>query len=251
MSQENEKLWANCRTCSRQTRHTVLLKKVVEDAVPFYRDRDTWQIVRCDGCLSVGFRHLYEDFEIPIEDDEGETHPSTKLQQYPRSLLNHRRLPTTYLPRLIRRIYEQTLSAYGEDAHVLTSIGLRATIEAICTELNVAGPTLEKRIDKLFKEGHVSNADKKRLHAIRFLGNDAAHQIIEPSEQDIRVALEIVENLLNSVFILEQRAQTLDSGIEGTEDFSKFVAKRIARLRKEQTLSLKGLLGKKYRLVGV
>ncbi len=244
-------VWADCRKCSSQTVHTVLCERLSGREDGFYHDENTWQILQCNGCLSMGFRHLYEDFEVGTENEEGELVPRTEVALYPRALRNHRRLVTYLLPRLIRRVYEQTLSAYGEGAFVLASIGLRATIEAICGELKVVGTSLEKRIDKLFKEGHVSNADKKRLHAIRFLGNDAAHEIAEPEESELRVALEIVENLLNSVFILEKRAEKLNSVLENTDEFFRFIDKRLGALKKAQSLSFKGLLGKRVRLVGL
>jgi hypothetical protein len=138
---------------------------------------------------------------------------------------NHRALNGAHwIPKLIRKIYRQTLSAYSDTAYVLASIGLRATIEGVCNHLEISGNSLEKRIDQLFKGGYVSNADKKRLHAIRFLGNDAAHEVKEPKESELRVALEIVEHLLNSVFILEKKAKSLETIIESYEEFLRLIA---------------------------
>jgi len=155
-----------------------------------------------------------------------------------------------WVPNLIAKVYRQTLSAYGEKAHVLASIGLRATIEAVCNHLKISGATLEKRIDQLFKGGYVSNEDKKRLHAIRFLGNDAAHEVKEPSEADLRVALEIVEHLLNSVFILARKAKSLQTVIESYEEFEQLIGQCAKAADPLQTLSLGALLGTNRRFVG-
>jgi hypothetical protein len=155
-----------------------------------------------------------------------------------------------FLPPVIRKIYEQTLRALAEQANVLASIGLRACIEAVCNELSIAATSLEKRIDLLFKAGHVSNGDKKRLHAIRFLGNDAAHEIREPKLAEIRIALQIVEHLLNTVFILESRAQSLELVAETYDDFLKLIRKNASKHNTEKEISLIGLLGRQRRLVG-
>lgn len=176
---------------------------------------------------------------------------ATTAKTYPRAIVGHKRLQETYyLPALIRKIYEQTLKALGEQALVLTSIGLRACIEATCNELGLSASNLEKRIDQLFKAGHVSNADKKRLHAIRFLGNDAAHEIKEPNQSDIRVALEIVEHLLNTVFILERKASRLDLSTETYDEFIALLIKCAINYESQNSISLAGLLGNSKRRVG-
>ena len=208
-------------------------------------------IIRCMGCHTVAFRHQNDDYDDVEEQPDGTAKHAVTVKTYPRVIANHRGLQATYyLPTLIRKVYEQTLRALGEQAHVLASIGLRACIEATCNELNLSAASLEKRIDQLYKAGHVSNADKKRLHAIRFLGNDAAHEIKEPNQTDIRVALEIVEHLLNTVFILERKASRLDLVAETYDEFLKLLKTCIEKYDSDNAVSLGGLLGGRRRLVG-
>lgn len=244
-------VWSDCRVCSRSTRHEVLYQHIEEGNPDSYHDRDTWQIVRCLGCHTTGFRHKYDDFENVSEGYDGNVRHDVDITSYPRVIKNHKKLTKLYhVPLLIRRAYSQTLSAYSEDAFVLASIGLRATIEAVCNHLKLSGNSLEKRIDQLFKGGYVSNGDKKLLHAIRFLGNDAAHEIKEPKESELRVALEIVEHLLNSVFILEKKAQSLETIIETYEEFLPVVAVCAKSYKGEPFFSLSSLLERRRRLVG-
>lgn len=213
-------IWSDCRACGRSTRHEILFQHIEDSTPEIYHERETWQVVRCLGCDTAGFRKRYDDFENVWEDHEGNVQHESEITAYPRVIRNHKKLRSLYyVPELIRRAYTQTLSAYSEHAFVLASIGLRATIEAVCNQLNLTGSSLEKRIDQLYKGGYVSNGDKKLLHAIRFLGNDAAHEIKEPKESELRVALEIVEHLLNSVFILEKKAKSLDIVIETYIEF--------------------------------
>ncbi|HQR98491.1 MULTISPECIES: DUF4145 domain-containing protein [unclassified Polaromonas] len=246
----NKTIRADCRACSRSTRHEVLSQHVDESSPDVYHEKDTWQIIRCLGCHTCGFRHRNDDYEMVEEDDEGSYSHQVTTHLYPSVLSGHRPLSDTYfLPRLIQRVYKQTLSALSQRAYVLASVGLRACIEAVCNHLKVSGTNLEKRIDQLYKAGHVSNGDKRRLHAIRFLGNDAAHEIKEPKESDIRVALEIVEHLLNSVFILEKKAKALDTIAESFDDFLKILSTSAKTFTGSTAVSLSGLLGPKRRLV--
>jgi len=241
----------DCRTCKRVTRHEVLCEHIEETAPDDYHEKDFWQIVRCLGCHTTGFQHRNEDYEQVWEDFDGDVRHTVSTTVYPRVVRNHSGLKgTTWIPALIRNVYRQTLSAYSDNAYVLASIGLRATIEAVCNHLEISGSNLEKRIDQLFKTGYVSNSDKKRLHAIRFLGNDAAHEVKEPKESDLRVALEIVEHILNSVFILEKKSKSLETVIENFEEFAKIIESYIKSSDTAQAASLGAILGTKRRLVG-
>lgn len=243
-------IWSDCRTCARSTRHEVLSQHEEENMPEIYHDKNTWQIVRCLGCTTVGFRHRYDDYENVWEDDNG-LHHEIETTVYPRVIKNHQKLRSLrYVPSLIKQAYSETLSAYSEHAFVLASIGLRATIEAVCNQLKLSGSSLEKRIDQLYKGGYVSNGDKKLLHAIRFLGNDAAHEIKEPDEAELRVALEIIEHLINSVFILEKKAKSLETVIETYEEFLPVVAASAKAHDGEPMFSLSSLLGRRRRLIG-
>jgi len=248
MSHEN--IWSDCRICVRDTRHAVLYEKNIETDPEFWHERDTWQVVRCLGCMTIGFRHRHDDFDLAWQDSHGETYHEFEISLYPRGVKDHKKLELHFLPALIRSIYSQTLAAYSEKAFILTGIGLRATIEAVCNEVSVSGSTLEKRIDQLHKAGFVSSGDKKRLHAIRFLGNDAAHDIKEPKESELRIALAIIDHLLNSVYILESKAKALELVVDTYEEFLPIIATCAKNYKGEQAISMSTLLDRKRRLIG-
>lgn len=250
MSAPSSIKFSSCRTCGRSTRHEVLSSFVDETDPTGYHERDSWQVVRCLGCHSYGFCHVNEDFENIIETFDGEYEHKTEISIYPGVIQNHKPIEDTfYVPKLIRKIYNQTLNTLSSGAYVLASIGLRATIEATCNHLSISGATLEKRIDQLVKSGHVSNSDRKLLHAIRFLGNDAAHNITEPKYTEIRVALDIVEHILNTLFILPKKARSLDTVVENYADFIKLVEACASKNPVSTTKSLIGLLDSKRRLI--
>lgn len=215
-----------------------------------YHEKFTWQVLRCLGCHTYGFARRHDDYETIEWDHGGQINHEVSISLYPSVLSEHRPIAETYfLPPLIQKVYKQTLLALADHSYVLASIGLRACIEAVCNQLEVSGSNLEKRIDQLFKAGHVSNGDKRRLHAIRFLGNDAAHEIKEPNESDIRIALEIVEHLLSTVFILEKKAKSLDTLAENYPDFLKQVSISAKSIKTTNAVSLAGLLGRRRRLI--
>jgi hypothetical protein len=202
------------------------------------------------GCDTIGFRYRYDDFDNVTELPSGKTVHATKWYRYPSAIAGHRTLDTLHaVPTLIRTVYQQTLTAIAGEALILAGIGLRATIEAVCNHLKVAGANLEKRIDALAKSGYISNSDKRRLHAIRFLGNDAAHDIREPKSSDVRVALEIIEHLMKAVFILEFKAKNLDMTVETFDHFKELLIHCAGSVKGDQPLSMTAILGPAKRRV--
>jgi len=47
------------------------------------------------------------------------------------------------------------------------------------------------------------------LHSLRNMGNDAAHEVKPHSEVELNVAFDVVENLLENVYLLPQKAKKL------------------------------------------
>jgi len=47
------------------------------------------------------------------------------------------------------------------------------------------------------------------LHSIRFLGNEAAHELIAPTYHELSLAIEICEDLLNFLYELDYKATSL------------------------------------------
>ena len=140
--------------------------------------------------------------------------------------------------------------AIQEDALILAGLGLRGTVEAVCNNLNIEGRNLEVRISKLATAGYISRKDAERLHGIRFMGNDAAHEIKKPKNEQLSAALKIVEHLLSTVYIIENE---INGKIEtAINDFSKFVEllkKKINNFNGGEEIPLIGILGKDMRRV--
>jgi hypothetical protein len=90
----------------------------------------------------------------------------------------------------------------------------------------------------------------ERLHAIRFLGNDAAHEIREPTQGQLSVALKIVEHLLNTVYILEAEAsEELDTVVSSFDGFSNILLESLEDFESGEEHPLPKLLGKYLRRV--
>lgn len=244
------KIRSYCRNCEQETNHSVLAEKV-ESSREDYSFDQTYQIVECLGCDTKSFRDVFEEIEHAYQISEDEWEVPTSITVYPRFIKGHRSLNGDYyLPGLVERIYKEVLLAFQEDALILAGLGLRGTVEAVCNDLNISGRNLEARISKLATAGYISRKDAERLHGIRFMGNDAAHEIKKPKSEQLSVALKIVEHLLSSVYILEKEVHgKIETLITEFHSFKELLEERVKHLSSGDELPIIGLLGRDIRRV--
>ncbi len=249
-TRKNQIVPAPCPSCQKSTRHDVKCSHKVSGDED-YNFLAEYMIVECRGCGNTSFKYIYHDYEqaFPVSDEEWDV-PKT-IETYPKVLENHRQLDGFYrVPDLVSSVYDESLTAIREGAGILAGLGLRGTIEAICNEQGVVGRNLETRISRLASQGLISQKDSERLHAIRFLGNDAAHEIIKPNKKQIKVALRIIDHLIASIYILGAEAdKALDTPISEYGEFKKILESKLKNFNTSDELPIAKFLEKDVRRV--
>ncbi len=114
-----------------------------------------------------------------------------------------------FLPIKVRHIYQETHSAICTKQNILAGIGVRALVEAVCSEKKAEGFTLEKKIEDLVMKGVLTENNAAVLHKTRLLGNKAAHETEPPSDWELGVGFDIAENLIETVYIIPKKAEKL------------------------------------------
>lgn len=197
-----------CIECNNETNHIVLSLTKVEG----YHEESgidwttSWQIIQCQGCESISFRKASSCSEDYYYDDYGDMHYFERIVLYPERCSRYAINDSDVIPNNVEHIYSETLKAMNSDQPVLSGIGIRALLEAICREKNAKGSSLLKKIDHLVEIGILTPHGAKILHKIRSLGNEAAHEITPHSPSQLSIALDVVENLIQSVYILPYHA---------------------------------------------
>ena len=206
-------------------------------------------IIQCRGCSHTSFRYVFEDIESAYPTSNNDWVVPKIIEIYPKFLEGHRQLDgMIYVPDIVREIYQESLTATQEGAGVLAGLGLRGTIEAICNDRGITGRTLDSRISKLAAQGFISQKDAERLHAIRFLGNDAAHEIKKPTDNQIEIALKIIEYLITTVYILDKEAKgKLDTVVVDLSEFKKLLEANLKNYAPGDEYPLAKFLGKDVR----
>jgi hypothetical protein len=241
----------HCNNCKGKRNHKELFEKKIRGDDEGYVWIEKYKVIECLGCENISFLKVFGDITMYEIDQDGnqdfffdETIFLYYLERGDEIKYSH------HLPDTIKIIYKETISAFKADSYILTAGGLRAIIEAICNHLKIKKDNLEKRIDALHKKGHLTLSESKRLHSIRFLGNDALHEIAKPKKEHLYLLLEIINHLLANLFINDKIIKgKLDTIIDTYEDFIILIKNLINPEIVSTELKLDELLGKSKRLI--
>lgn len=107
------------------------------------------------------------------------------------------------IPGNINVLYKEIIDSYNNSCIVLCSMGLRALVEAILVQKEIKGKDLQQKINSA---EFIPENIRKNMHGFRFLGNDAAHRLEKPEKEDILIAINVVEDVMNIVFELDNKS---------------------------------------------
>lgn len=217
-----------CNTCMQVTHHSV---EGEYQSFGEVGDGDiTWggkhSLLKCCGCETPTLKNVAwcsedhgergYDFEPPRKSDKERIPKQFDSIRYGSPL---------------ESAYRQTVSAFNQKLYTLSGAGVRLVIEGVCkdrkieegtlldktgspriskkTGLPIVSDSLEGKIYGLAEKRYILSEQAKILHEIRFLGNDAAHELDQPSESTVATALDIVEHLLEQVYEQPEKGKTL------------------------------------------
>ena len=242
-----------CRTCHGLRNHVTLFEKILREELSEYTFQfiDKYLVIQCQGCETISFLNDYGDTSMVRGGIDGESEYYTAETIYPQSLPKGKELDYAYyLPNNIRHIYNETITSFKAKAYILTAGGFRAIIEAICNHLKIKKANLSERIDSLHEKGILTLKESKRLHSIRFVGNDALHEIEIPEVNQLYIVLDIVNHILENLFIQDKKIKDgLDSIIDEYDEFIKIIRSKLPKDSLGETISLSKILGKGLRLL--
>lgn len=249
-----EKQKSYCPQCMFKTNHTKLHEEKIgakeknDYDIYWYRK---FLMIKCDGCDNIQFKTEYHD-ENMFDYFNGREHYYTEDFYYPHFTESHQIIDFyEMIPNKIQNVYVETVEAIKVRAYLLAGVGLRAVIEAVVLEQNINGRNLEEKINNLLINKFITERDANRLHSIRFLGNDAVHEMEIPSEKKIKIALKIVEQLLINLYTIDIGVEYyLDTLIVEYSTFKSLFFQKIEHLEAGSEINLREVLGRDYRRIG-
>ncbi len=220
-------LKVQCVTCHVLTNHCVMAAVDTGDS-----DHDVdgnlnswrtkYQVIKCLGCDVFSFRHWNWDSEAGDFESNGATEKIYPERDAGSITIKRFR----GVPQNLREIYWETITSFNSDCLLLCAVGLRAIVEGVCVnkgikdgnviQTDTEGKSVTKRngslqgkIAGLHEKGVLTASHAATLHAFRDLGNDAVHQLGSPSTDHLRQAIEVIEHLLEHVYVIPKKSVEL------------------------------------------
>ncbi|WGI23483.1 DUF4145 domain-containing protein [Amylibacter sp. IMCC11727] len=178
-------------------------------------------IVECSGCGEIYFKtksHFSENYEHDFDEngnptlvqiEEYEFWPPAPPRPMPRWLVE-RELKDGLLHHLLHDIYE----AWANNLAVLAAIGTRTAFdkasEIVGVDINLS---FSKKLDQLFRDGHISGRDKISLHSLVDAGSAAAHRNWRPSDTEIEMMISVLESFVERAILIPERTKKLSKNI--------------------------------------
>ena len=198
-----------CNRCKNSTNHSVKgehcsQSHVEENGRLLFWEEMGYRLWICSGCDEGTLESCYTNDSY--RDGNGdlvydlEYFPPRKQGYIP--LKKFRKLPRT-----LAGLYGESVEAYNNKLLILCAGGLRALIEGICVDKEITGDNLASKIDamtSILPKNIVEN-----LHNFRFMGNKALHELNPPDRKDLRIAIEVSEDLMNYIYDLDYKASLL------------------------------------------
>lgn len=212
-----------CGECSRSTVHEILAD-VASDDESSGGDIQVWEsylIVQCRGCLTLSFCKESQCSED--SDPEDDSQLLVRRDLFPGRIAGRPPLADAYLlPWELQKIYAEARSALMQGLPVLTGIGIRAIVETVCNERGTTGANLLQKINSLVALNLITQQEATVLHDLRFMGNEAAHKVKAHKSDELNLAFDVVEHLLNTVYLLAEQTKRLPkqsgSGAENIDE---------------------------------
>lgn len=241
-----------CSNCKGLRNHNVIFEHKVkgEEEEYIFQWINQYKVIECNGCENISFLHIYGDSSMIRSIGENGYDYYEEETIFPYYLSKGNQISSHYLPSPIKEIYIETISAFKANALILTAGGFRAIIEALCNYLKIKKGNLEERINLLHNKGYLTLSESKRLHSIRFLGNDALHEIEKPKKAQLDILLEIINHLLSNLFINDRIIKgKIDTIIDDYKDFKNLLQRRVTKEMLKKEFSIEDFLGKSRRLI--
>lgn len=188
---------APCSVCLHETRHRVLheTSSRSEDRVV------TYAMLQCHGCGNVC---LAEQVNF-MDDGDKEIvfHPSPISRKEPPWLLSLIFGNNRDLAGLLHEIYQ----AIHGSQYRLAAMGIRALLELVMVSKVGDLGSFGAHLDAFHAAGYVSRVAKESLSNILEIGHGATHRGYRPTEEDLKLALDIVEGVMASLYHHQHAAE--------------------------------------------
>ena len=210
---------AHCNICAGERNHQLLhfhskeWTEEVDDYGSYVSGEDRYELLQCAGCERVTLRH--SSYFSENTDDDGRVvptvsyYPPATFRRKPRWLSGSGRFlfigQTDFVPRLLNEIY----TALHGECLSLAAMGVRALLERVMIDRVGDHDSFAENLKAFADKGYVAAHQSDILKATLDVGHASIHRNYTPTLEDIRLALDITENVIEMVYVSHEQAAEL------------------------------------------
>ncbi len=217
MSDEAKKLKAHCNDCGRETNHLVVAADEESGEEDMVEWSVTHEMLKCQGCDGVTFRKRtwlseWDDYEYggpgPFPQIVGRT-PGIKDEYFPPAVSRDEPSWADHLDANPRELLSEIYLALHSDSRRLATMGARSLIDMVILDKVGDQRSFVRGLDALESEGFLSPRNREVLEAALDAGHAAIHRGHSPTAKELDQVMDIVESLLQAMFVNEKLAESL------------------------------------------
>jgi hypothetical protein len=205
MAQKTKQEKVHCNECRRKTDHRLLKSGTGDCGSEEHDEYSTvfWEtrfdLFQCCGCLEMVLRRTYH-----FSEDDG-----FDIRYFPPRVSRHLPPWAYELPYNIKSVLEEVYRSLDADNRRLPLMGARAILDIVMVEKigDIGG--FGQKLEALEDRGFVSSKNREVLNAALDAGSAAAHRGYFAKSVDVNTVMDIVENLLQAVYVLQEAAEQL------------------------------------------
>lgn len=175
---------------------------------------DEYDLLRCRGCESIAVRHI----AWCSEDIDELGAPYSTVLYYPPSI--SRPMPrwvhdlvTSEATSLMGDLLQEIYVGLQNNIASLATMGIRALIESIMIEKIDDQGSFAENINAFMAAGHISKDQEGILKAALEVGHAVIHRSYSPSKDDLETCMDIVEGIVETLYIHPHKADKLSQKV--------------------------------------
>lgn len=157
---------------------------------------DRYEMLECAGCETVSLRQTHWFSE----------EPDLEVTHYPPAV--SRRMPQWRYKTIYRvaDLMGEVYAALHSDSRSLALMGARTIVDLVLVDKVGDEGSFGAKLQKLESQGFIGKQGRLILETALDAGSAAAHRAYKPSTEHLNQVMDIVENLLEAVYVLERAA---------------------------------------------
>jgi hypothetical protein len=194
-----------CNTCRRKTPHSRLKRvQLIETVEGEQLSERYFDVLQCCGCEELVLRRMFHYLE-------GSGFPpfSWDVRYFPPAMFRktpdwHERLPGEF-----RSLLYELYKSLDSESLWLPLVGARTLVDMLMREKvgDIGG--FKAKLKKLEEAGYLSLHGREVLESALEMGSAAAHRGFTATASDVQSVMDIVEHMLQAVYVFPEVAQRL------------------------------------------